>query len=188
MVVSNELVIKIEEDISKSTELLKQASYDIDQMSKLFHYLMSSYESVIDGFCSGLRISQPFDSAADQAKVYNSNVALLIDRLIGFRENRFDNTGLMEYYLKKDYSKIAVDVNFHDLRMDIGMFNKISHLEKQEIITKIGEIEEICSKVAFKKEKWELLREYMVWLSGKDVDVVMKVLPIFLQINNKNNM
>lgn len=185
MVVSKELIQKIDNDILKSQALLSQYSYDIDQMSKLFNYLMSNYKNIIDDFCTNLRITQPFDSAVDQANVYNSNVSLLINRLIGFRENKYKNAGLMEYYMKQEYEKISIDVNFNDLRMEIGMMEKISPFEKQEIIEKINEMEEICSKVAFKKEKWELLRQYMVWLSGKHVDVVMKMLPIFLKINNK---
>ena len=34
-----------------------------------------------------------------------------------------------------------------------------------------------------KKERWEMLREHLVWLSGKDVAVAMKILPLFFRIN-----
>ena len=34
-----------------------------------------------------------------------------------------------------------------------------------------------------KKEKWEELRKHLVWLSGKDVTVAMKLLPLFFRIN-----
>lgn len=185
MAISQDTIHIINNDIVKSQALLSSYSYDIDQMSRLFHYLMSTYKDVIDDFCTNLRITQPFDSPVDQANVYNDNVSLLINRLIGFRENNYENNGLMEYYLHKEYENIPLDISFHDLRMSIGMMNTIPPFEKQEIIEKIGEIEEICSKVAFKKEKWELLRQYVVWLSGKHVDVAMKILPVFLKINHK---
>lgn len=185
MAISIEIQQNIENDIFKSQDLLSKSSYDIDQMQQLFHYLMTKYQNIIDNYCTGLRITQPFDTAADQANVYKSNVDLLISRLIDFRANRYENSNLMEYYLNKEYENISVDISFHELRMAIGMMNKISPFERQEIIEKIGEIENICSKVAFKGEKWELLREYVVWLSGKHVDVAMKILPVFLKINHK---
>ena len=33
------------------------------------------------------------------------------------------------------------------------------------------------------KEKWEEMRKHLVWLSGKDVAVAMKLLPLFFRIN-----
>ena len=44
-------------------------------------------------------------------------------------------------------------------------------------------METICAQVTPKKERWEMLREHLVWLSGKDVTVAMKILPLFFRIN-----
>ncbi len=60
--------------------------------------------------------------------------------------------------------------------------NELSSTEKEEIIQKLEEIEEICNLPITRKRQWDKLRQYVVWLSGKDVKVAMKLLPLFLKI------
>jgi hypothetical protein len=67
----------------------------------------------------------------------------------------------------------------------IGILEGFSNHCKDEIIEKLEEMEEICAKVLFKRQKWELMREYLVWLSGKDVEIALKILPAFFKINNR---
>ena len=55
--------------------------------------------------------------------------------------------------------------------------------EREEIMEHMDAMEMICSRVMTQKEKWEALREHLVWLSGKDVTVAMKLLPLFFRIN-----
>ena len=52
----------------------------------------------------------------------------------------------------------------------------------EEIMEKLAMIEEICSLPLTRKKKWDKLREYIVWISGKDVKIAMKLLPLFLKI------
>ena len=68
------------------------------------------------------------------------------------------------------------------VRLSIGMMEEISSIEKEEVIEKLGEIEEICSLPLTRKRKWDKLRQYIVWISGKDVKIALKVLPLFLKI------
>ena len=56
--------------------------------------------------------------------------------------------------------------------------------EKEEIMMKLDEMEEICAQVVPRSKKWESLREYLIWVSGKEADVAMEILPLFFRIND----
>lgn len=176
---------RVDEDIDRSRETWDAYSYDEEKMSILFRYLVNTYKDQIDGFCDGLRVIQPYEIPALQAEAYRENIKKMVGHLEGFRRNGYQNDGLLEYYLDLEHNEISMDVDFTELRLDIGMMETISKYEKDEIIEKLGEMEEICSKVLFKRKKWDLMREYLVWLSGKDVEIALKILPIFFKINKK---
>jgi len=106
----------------------------------------------------------------------------MVERLKGFRENGYSNEGLMEYYMLRDRQELDYEADFTSVRLDLGLM-EISRGEREDIIRHLDEMEEICSQVMTKKEKWEALREHLVWLSGKDVAVAMKLLPLFFRIN-----
>ena len=59
----------------------------------------------------------------------------------------------------------------------------ISPNEREEIIMKIDDIESIVSSVTTKKNKWYALRPYIVWASGKEVNIAMLILPLIMKIN-----
>ena len=87
-------------------------------------------------------------------------------------------------YLEQERAKdtIITEMDFTAVRLSIGMMEEISSIEKEEVIVKLGEIEEICSLPLTRKRKWDKLRQYIVWISGKDVKIALKVLPLFLKI------
>lgn len=174
---------KVDEDIDRSRKTWDAYSYDAEKMSVLFLYLISEYKNEIDGFCVGLKVIQPYEHTALQAEAYRDNVRKMMDRLEGFRQNGYQNEGLLEFYLKQEQNEVSMDVNFTQLRLEFGFMDHISKHEKDEIIEKLEEMEEICSQVMFKRQKWELMRKYLVWLSGKDVDIALKILPVFFKIN-----
>ena len=82
----------------------------------------------------------------------------------------------------QDRQELDYEADFTSVRLDLGLM-EISRSEREDIIRHLDEMEEICSQVMTKKEKWEALREHLVWLSGKDVAVAMKLLPLFFRIN-----
>ncbi|KXL51844.1 hypothetical protein CLNEO_28160 [Anaerotignum neopropionicum] len=180
----NDFSLKIDEDIDRSCKTWDAYSYDAEKMSVLFRYLMSAYKEKIDGFCSGLTVIQPYEDTALQAEAYRQNIKKMLERLEGFRQNGYQNEGLLDYYLKQEHDDVILDVDFTQLRLEFGMMDHISNYEKDEIIEKLEEMEEICAKVLFKRQKWELIRKYLVWLSGKDVEIALKILPAFFKINN----
>lgn len=180
-----ELIAKVDKDISMVESAMKEYGYDREKLNSVFNHLMMAYDSIIDGFCSGLHVIQSYDTPQAQVEVYHHNISLMSSRLLAFRENKYKNAGLREYYIKKEYQEISFQADFTQLRLEIGMMDKLKQIERNEIIERLDEMERICSTVGYKKEKWEQLRQYLVWLSGKDVDVALMILPVFFKINHK---
>ena len=105
-----------------------------------------------------------------------------MERLKGFRGNGYSNEGLMEYYIARDRQELNFQADFITVRLELGLM-EISQGEREDIMRHLDEMEEICSLVMTKKEKWEEMRKHLVWLSGKDVAIAMKLLPLFFRIN-----
>jgi len=173
----------VDEDIAHAEAVWEASSYDSEAMEALFGLLMEHHKDEIDGFVKGLRVIQTYEGTADMAEVYRENVKTMGERLKGFRENGYSNEGLMEYYMMRDRQELNFEADFFSVRMDIGMMEGISRGEREDIMRHLDEMEEICARVITKKEKWEDLRSHLVWLSGKDVAVAMKLLPLFFRIN-----
>lgn len=178
------LQASVDFDLTHSREVWEEYAHDADIMSALFLHLYSTYKDEIAGFCADLQVIQPYEPPAAQAAAYRENIQKMLNRLAGFRENGYQNEGLMEYYLSQEQQEISFKTDITDLRFEFGMMKHIPQHEKDEIIEKLGEMEEILSQVVFKRQKWDMLRGYLVWLSGKDVDIAMKILPVFFKINN----
>lgn len=173
----------IDEDIAHVETVWEASSYDSEAMEGLFQLLLEHYTEEIDGFTKGLRVIQPYEDTADMAKIYRENVQVLLERMKGFRENNYSNEGLMEYYMLRDRQELDFEADFTTVRIDLGMMECLSRSEREDIMVHLDAMEDICAQVMTKKEKWEALRGHLVWLSGKDVTVAMKVLPLFFRIN-----
>ena len=183
MTEEKDICMVVDEDIAHAEAVWEASSYDSDAMEGLFYRLMEHYGDQIDGFVKGLRVIQSDEDTADRAKAYRENVKVMMERLKGFRENGYSNEGLMEYYMMRDRQELDFEADFFSVRMDIGMMECISRGEREDIMRHLDEMEHICAQVMTKKEKWEELRKHLVWLSGKDVTVAMKLLPLFFRIN-----
>lgn len=173
----------VDEDIAHCRKVWEESSYDSERMEELFHMLLNRYIDKISGFSKSLRVIQPYDDTAERAETSRQNVRTLLERLHGFRENGYSNEGLMEYYIRRERQELDMDADFTTVRLEIGMMECLHKLERDEIIAHLDAMEEICARVATKREKWESLRAHLVWLSGKNVTVAMKVLPLFFRIN-----
>ena len=183
MTEEKDICMVVDEDIAHAEAVWDASSYDSDAMEGLFYRLMEHYGDQIDGFVKGLRVIQSDEDTADRAKAYREKVKIIMDRLKGFRENGYSNEGLMEYYMMRDRQELNYEADFFSVRMEIGMMEGLSRGEREDIMRHLDEMESICAQVMTKKEKWEELRKHLVWLSGKDVTVAMKLLPLFFRIN-----
>ena len=182
MTEERDIRIVVDEDIAYAEAVWEASSYDSDAMEGLFYRLMEHYGDQIDGFVRGLRVIQSDEATADLARVYRENVKTMLERLKVFRENHYSNEGLLEYYIQRGRQAVDYEADFTAVRMELGMM-ELSRAEREEIISHLDEMEEICARVVPHKEKWEGLREHLVWLSGKELQVALKLLPLFFRIN-----
>lgn len=173
----------IEDDLQYCEEIWTSYSHDKEKLGEVFQRLLLHYEGKIDGFHKDLSVIQNREPSADSAEVYRRNILLLLERMKGFLENGCSNQGLAEYYIRKEQKPVDLGAGFTTVRISLGM-RKISALEKEEIMEKLDEMEEICAKAIPRRNKWDLMRKYLIWLSGKDVDIAMEILPLFFKINN----
>ena len=166
----------IDEDIDRVERVWEASSYDSDALEELFRLLLEHYAERIEGFTKRLKVIQPYEDIADMAEK-------LLERMKLFRENGYSNEGLIEYSIAKEREELNFNADFTTVRLEIGMMQGLSLAEREDIMVHLDAMETICAQVTPKKERWEMLREHLVWLSGKDVTVAMKILPLFFRIN-----
>lgn len=157
---------------------------DKDIIEALFLMLISHYIDKIDGFAEDIKVLSGYETVSQQAEICRRNVSLLIERIKLFQQNNYSNDGLLELYLKQEREKeeIIVEMDFDSVRISISRMEELSASEKEEIILNLVEIEKICNLNLTRKRKWDKLRKYVMWISGKDATVAMKLLPLFLKI------
>lgn len=174
----------IENDFAQYEIVWTQFYNDKEAMEALFLMLINHYIDKINGFAEGIEVLSAYQKVEKQVEICRKNISLLIERMKLFQQNNYTNDGLFDLYLRQEREKDAVitDMNFSEVRLSISMMEEISSVEKEEIIKKLGEIEEICNLPLTRKRKWDKLRQYVVWISGKDVKVAIKLLPLFLKI------
>ena len=169
MTEEKEMQQMIEDDFAQYEIVWTQFYNDKETMEALFLMLISHYIDKINGFAEGIEVLSAYQKVEQQVEICRKNISLLIERMKLFQQNNYSNDGLFDLYSSA-------------VRLSIGMMEEISSIEKEEVIVKLGEIEEICSLPLTRKRKWDKLRQYIVWISGKDVKIALKVLPLFLKI------
>lgn len=174
----------VNEDILYCYDMWDKYSHDKDMMQEVFHKIFFKYLDKIDGISEGMNVLFAKEQSSKMAETYRENVAMLIQKLEDFRKNNYSNEGLRQYYINQEIQNSNKNLcfNFTEIRLEIGMMKQLTHNEKNDIMNHLAEIEEICSMVDTKKKKWDLLRPHIIWLSGKDVMIALKILPLFLKI------
>ncbi len=174
----------IEEDLEQCEIVWTQFYDNKESMEALFLMLISHYIDRINGFAENIEVLNGWEKVSQQIEICRRNILLLIERIKLFQQNGYSNEGLLDLYLKQEREKeiITIETDFSAVHLSISMMNELSSTEKEEIIQKLEEIEEICNLPITRKRQWDKLRQYVVWLSGKDVKVAMKLLPLFLKI------
>lgn len=177
----------VDDDILYCKEFWKNYSHDKDKMEELFNHMLFKYIDKIEYIAKDLNVISNYEHSGEIASIYRTNMRIIIDRLENFRDNHYSNDGLREYYLNMDSSASnwgnRLNVSFNEVRLSILQMKEISVYEKDSIIDKIDTIEDIIMQKRTKKERWDMLRPHIFWLSGKDVNVGMKILPLFLKLD-----
>lgn len=184
MIEEKNLQQMIEEDLEQCEIVWTQFYDNKETMESLFLMLISHYIDRINGFAENIEVLNGWEKVSQQIEICRRNILLLIERIKLFQQNGYSNEGLLDLYLKQEREKeiITIETDFSAVHLSISMMNELSSTEKEEIIQKLEEIEEICSLPITRKRQWDKLRQYVVWISGKDVRVAMKLLPLFLKI------
>ncbi|MGL4790790.1 MAG: hypothetical protein ACRCW1_05205 [Anaerotignaceae bacterium] len=173
----------IDEDLMYCKDIWKKYSYDPEKMEELFTAMIFKYESIIEGFSQDMEVISPFDTKIKAGEAIRRNVDRIIKTFEIVKAQGYKDNCLKEYYLKQGVKGKVLDLNFNEVRVIFNEDFHISHMEKKEILNKIDEIEEICISVDTKKNKWDKLRPYVVWSTGKDADTAIIILSLILKIN-----
>lgn len=183
MVNENDLNLVVDEDILYCKSVWSKYSHDAEQMERLFNTMLFKYVDVIEGFADGMEVISAYEEKAKIAEALRNNVDLIIKRLEIIKALGYKCQSLRDYYLSEDVKGCVVNVGFNEARRYFSESTQIGIIEKKEITDKIDEIEEICISVETKRGKWDKLRPYVIWTSGKDVEIAMLILALIQKIN-----
>lgn len=173
------LLRRIEKDLEYCRESYKKASYDRTVLEEIFSRLLFGYMDIIEGLSSGLNVVSPEAST----EALRENVNLLMERISDFKDCGCSNEALRDKYYGVSGDPFEVRMRFCAVRDYVTEADVLTDREKEEINNKIDEIEEICLSVDTKRNKWNKLRPYIVWTAGKNVNIAMMILPLFMTIN-----
>ncbi len=177
-----ELKRMVNNDIEYCKKEWDNYSFDWERMGRLFDKMIHKYINIIDGFDKDLKVISAYEKKNNSGDTYRDNLRLIISRLEAFRDNGYKNDGLLKE--KSDGFNIRpYDRNeFDSVRLIMDRCEKIGKKEKEEISQKLDEIETVCTSASEPTEKWNRLRPYVVWLSGKSLNIASYILPLLNMI------
>lgn len=124
--------------------------YDFLDESSLKHNL-SNMKNKLEGYLQDYSLSPVVSSSYPAVKFINNNT----------------NT-----------NEIKVEIDFENLINKINDMESLTESETKEAIEKIEEIENIYKSKDSKKKKWEKIKNILIWLADKSVDLAIAYLPI----------
>lgn len=178
-----ELKRMVEEDIQFLKEQWNRFSADKEQLEAVFSRLYMRYSEKIEQFVKGLRVLSPYDDPHEFTWMYRNNIQIMGKRLEAFRENGYKNEGLAALYNKEGvFEKEAFIRVLNEARYHIQELETVSKREKDLVFEKIDAIEKIYDMPITKAEKWDMLRPYVLWASGKRLEIAREILPLLSQL------
>ena len=172
----------VNRDIEYCKQQWENHSFDWEVMGELFWQMMNRYINIIDGFEKDMKIISAYEKKNDSGDTYRHNVQIIIKRLEAFRDNGFKNEGLNREF-NKDFKIWRYEMDeFNDVRRVLDENEVLDSDEKEEISLKLDEIEAICASDENPTDKWEKLRPYVVWLSGKNLVVASQIFSVIMNM------
>lgn len=171
----------VDEDIDTIQKTLKAYSHDGDTLERLFEKLLTRHGKNIEGFDAGLSPMVPGEDNTSRAATCRQNIGLLLSRLLAFQKNNYENAGPDADVTTGRQMTMA----FNAARIQVEQMPDLIPRMRQEILDKLDEIEEICIGLESSAVKWNKLRPYLMWLSGKSAPVGFLILPLMLMIVGK---
>ncbi len=173
----------IDEDLQNSKHLLEKHGNDLKKMSALFDSLILKYKNIVNNISDNLDVIFTFDSDKQKADIYKNNINKIVSRLETFKYCSYNNELLAKHYINEGVLGHIEQLSFDETKNIINKMEQLSKYEKDDIIKNINDIESIISSVDTKKNKWYSLRPYLLWASGKEVDVAILILSLIIKIN-----
>lgn len=177
-----ELKRMVNNDIEYCKKEWDNYSFDWERMGRLFDKMIHKYINIIDGFDKDLKVISAYEKKNNSGDTYRDNLRLIISRLEAFRDNGYKNEGLLKENSKGFNIRPYDRTEFDSVRLTMDRCEKIGKKEKEEISQKLDEIETVCTSAAEPTEKWNRLRPYVVWLSGKSLNIASYILPLLNMI------
>ena len=177
-----ELKRMVNNDIEYCKKEWDNYSFDWERMGQLFGKMIHKYINIIDGFDKDMKVISAYEKKNNSGDTYRANLKLIISRLEAFRDNGYKNEGLLKENNSEFNIRPYCREDFDQVRLLMDRSEKINKKEKEEISTKLDEIETICTSSLEPTEKWNKLRPYVMWLSGKSLAVASRILPLLTMI------
>lgn len=177
-----ELKRMVNKDIEYCKNEWEDYSFDWERMRDLFDKMIYKYSEIIDDFDKSMNVISPYEKENKCGDTYRDNVSLIIKRLERFRDNDFKNDGLNDES-NPEHNILYYDKSkFDEVRLFFERSMQLSDAQKMEAVQKLDEMEEICASNIQPTEKWDTLRPYVMWLTGKNLIIVSHILPLIMLI------
>lgn len=175
-----ELKRMVNNDIDYCKKEWEDYSFDWERMRDLFEKMIYKYTGVINDFDRDMNVISSYEKINKSGDTYRENVKLIIRRLEGFKDNGFKNEGLNNE-MNPEHNIMYYDKSeFDEARLFFERSVHLSDEQKSEAVQKLDEIEGICSSNIQPTEKWNKLRPYVMWLTGKNLIIVSHILPLVM--------
>ena len=185
---SKESMIKrdIKKDIDKIKEIL-ESNFEKNELIDVHMYIDSKYQSKIDNwgysqYCWSDKLGFDYNMLGQEALKHN--LINMKGKLDGYLQDyRFIINAPVATDIKvvnnnTNTNKLNVEMDFQSLINRVNKMESLTDIETKDAISKIKEIETIYKSKESKKKKWDKIKNILIWLADKSVDLAIEYLPI----------
>lgn len=186
---SKESMIKrdIQSDIDKIKGVL-QSNSSIQELTNIHMYINGKYQSKISSwelsqYSWNDKLGFDYEFLGEDSLKHNLNN--MKNKLEGYLQDyRFlplassSSPAIKFINNNTNNNEIKVEIDFTNLINKINDMESLTETEINEAIEKVKEIEKIYKSKDSKKKKWEKIKNILIWLADKSVDLAIAYLPI----------
>lgn len=186
---SKESMIKrdIQSDIDKIKGVL-QSNSSIQELTNIHMYIDGKYQSKISNW--GLsqyswndKLGFNYEFLGEDSLKHNLNN--MTNKLEGYLQDyrllplASSSSPTIKFINNNtNNNEIKVEIDFTNLINKINDMESLTETETNDAIEKVKEIEKIYKSKDSKKKKWEKIKNILIWLADKSVDLAIAYLPI----------
>lgn len=166
--------------------LMEVERYSLDKLNEKYRILIAKYSKIVPNFGDniiGYRRSDGFYFDVDKDDIKN-NLKNMYEKMnifmklgfMGLDKDESRKTPLLQIN-NNNQNNIEVNLTFEQLKEKAENLTSVKDEEIDEILNKINEIEEICKSNDRKAKKWEKIKNILIWIMDKGVDVAIQLIP-----------